>query len=98
MTQEWKGGLTMIKSLGCDYKIVINFLLYFFVLSAIILASILATFYFIPTESKTQKEYMLHTITPNGIELYLRMEEEEYMEFLKDNPKINITRLKLENQ
>ena len=88
----------MIKFLRCDYKAVVDFLLWVFIVIAIISASVLVTFYFIPPENTNQKEYMLHTITPNGVELYLRMEEEDYIEFLKDNPKINITRLKMEDQ
>ena len=88
----------MIKFLNCDYKAVVDFLLWVFIVMAIISASVLVTFYFIPPENTNQKDYMLHTITPDGVELYLRMEEEDYIEFLKDNPKINITRLKMEDQ
>lgn len=49
------------------------------------------------TPSPKQKDYILHSITADGTEFYLHMDEEEYQQWASENY-IKIQKLRLEEE
>ena len=95
MTQEFRDGLTMNKSL-------VNDMIFYFVLLVIVAAAAavsvaISAINLLDTPSPKQKDYILHSITADGTAFYLHMDEEEYQQWASENY-IKIKKLQLEEK
>lgn len=96
MTQELRGGLTMIKE-SIEQLIEINLTALAGLALAVVVVIIFNVIDLSITPNPKQKDYILHSITSDGTAFYLYMDEEEYQQWASENH-IKIKKLELQKQ